>query len=79
MAAVYDYLEERYNNISLSEKSLRNYINYLIQSGQLIINKTPRIYKKVPELPYGKQMQIDFGEYKIKDSIKIYIFACVFV
>jgi hypothetical protein len=30
VAAVYDYLEEKYNYLPGSEKTLRNYINYLI-------------------------------------------------
>ena len=29
------------------------------------------------ELPYGKQLQIDFGEYRTKSGLKLYIFAAV--
>lgn len=77
MTAVYDYLEEKYGELEGSEKSLRNYINHLIFTDQLIINEKIRIYSKTPELPYGQQMQLDFGEYKCKKGLKLYIFAAV--
>jgi hypothetical protein len=31
----------------------------------------------VPELPYGKQLQLDFGEYKQKNGMKMYIMGAV--
>ena len=31
----------------------------------------------MPELPYGKQMQIDFGLYKTRSGLHLYIFAAV--
>ena len=78
MAAVYDYLEEKYGNLKASEKSLRNYIGFLQNSGQLVFNSSTRISQKVPELPFGKQMQLDFGQYRCKKSgLKLYIFATV--
>ena len=77
MAGVYDYLEEKYGSLSYTEKTLRNYINYLIDTGQISLNKNIRMYRKVPELPYGKQVQIDFGEYKSNGNLKLYIFAAV--
>ncbi len=76
-AAVYDYLEEKFENLPASEKSLRNYIHYLIGSQQLIVKANVRMYQKVPDLPFGKQMQIDFGVYKLKSGLKLYIFAAV--
>jgi len=76
-AAVYDYLEEKFKVLPASEKSLRNYIHYLTESQQLTVKMNVRMYQKVPELPLGKQMQIDFGVYKLKSGIKLYIFASV--
>ncbi len=35
MSAVYDYLEEKYGKLPANEQSLRNYINYLIQTDKL--------------------------------------------
>ena len=77
MAAVYDYLEEKYGTLAGNEQTLRNYIKYLLQSGELELSKGKRIYTKVAELPYWKQLQIDFGEYKTKSGLKLYIFAAV--
>ena len=77
MSAVYDFLEEKYGNLPGSEKSLRNYIHILEQTGELKYEQQSRFYSKVPELAYGKQMQLDFGEYKTDDKRKIYIFGAV--
>lgn len=77
MTAVFDYLEEKFGELEYSEKTLRNYINYLIQTNQLKLNNSIRLYTKVPELPYGKQMQLDFGVDKAKTGLKLYIFAAV--
>jgi transposase len=75
MSSVYDYLEERFETLPGNEGSLRNYIHYLQKSKKLVLNKKTRLYTKVPELPYGQQMQLDFGEYKVKSGLKLYIFA----
>ncbi len=77
MSGVYDYLEEKYKALPGGEKSLRNYIYFLERTGELEYQSTARLYTKVPELPYGKQMQLDFGEYKLKSGLKLYIFALV--
>jgi len=77
MSAVYDFLEEKFEQLPASEKSLRNYIHYLLDTNQLELEEKIRAYTKVPELPFGQQLQIDFGEYTIKSGLKIYIFASV--
>ncbi|MCD6151819.1 MAG: ATP-binding protein, partial [Deltaproteobacteria bacterium] len=64
MSSVYDYLEERYGKLPGDEKTLRNYIGYLIQTEKLTLNEKIRTYTKVPELPFGYQMQLDFGRVK---------------
>lgn len=75
MASIYDCLEEKYGSIDCTEKSLRNYIQFLIETHELDIKENIRVYTKVPELSYGKQMQLDFGQYKLESGSKIYIFA----
>ena len=75
MSAVYDFLEEKHGELPGTEKSFRNYINFLISADKLDLKSNIRIYSKVPELPFGKQMQADFGEYTLKSSLKLYIFA----
>jgi len=75
MSAVYDYLEEKYGTLSGTEQTLRNYISYLIQTDKLRLKEKIRLYTKVPELPFGGQMQLDFGQYRCKSGLKLYIFA----
>jgi hypothetical protein len=77
MSSVYDYLEERYGKLPGNEKTLRNFISYLIQTDKLTLNKNIRTYRKVPELPFGRQMQLDFGQYTCKNGLKLFIFAAV--
>lgn len=77
MASVYDFLEEKHGSLPCSEKTLRNYVRRLIENGQLVLSNRGRAFSKVPELPFGKQVQIDFGQYKTESGCKIYIFAAV--
>ena len=77
MSAVYDYLEERYGELPANEQTLRNYISYLIQTDKLRLDERLRIYTKVPELPFGRQMQLDFGQYRCRSGLKLFIFAAV--
>jgi len=77
MSSVYDYLEERYGNLPGNEKTLRNFISYLLQTDKLTLNKNIRAYTKVPELPFGKQMQLDFGQYTSRSVLKLFIFVAV--
>ena len=76
-SAIFDYLEEKNGHLPGNEQTLRNYIRYLIDINQLEFKCKLRMYKKVPELPFGKQLQIDFGEYKTRSELKLYIFAAV--
>ena len=76
-SAVYDYLEEKLGSLPATERSFRNYISYLVETEQLKLNNHKRIYSPVAELPYGKQLQIDFGEYRTQRGLKLYIFAAV--
>ena len=77
VSSVYDYLEERYGALSGNEQTLRNYIAHLIQTESLRLDDAVRQYTKVPELPFGKQMQLDFGRYRCRSGLVLYIFAAV--
>ena len=76
-SAVYDYLEEKLGSLPGTERSFRSYISFLLETEQLKLNGNKRIYSPVAELPYGKQLQIDFGEYRTRSGLKLYIFAAV--
>jgi len=76
-AAVYDYLEEIHGKLPGSERTFRKYIEYLEESEQIEFKKTKRNYTPVPELPFGQQLQIDFGQTRTRSGLKLYIFAAV--
>ena len=77
MTAVYDYLEERYGPLPGNEQTLRNYIRYLIATDQLQLNHQARIYTPVPDLPFGRQLQVDFGQWRCSSGLLLYIFGAV--
>lgn len=77
MAAVYDYLVERHGRVPYTEKTLRNYIRYLRENGTLVFSDRTRMFLKVPEMPFGKQLQLDFGEWVCRSGLKLWIFSAV--
>jgi len=78
-SSVYDLLEEKHGSEMLPGKArtLRNYISHLIQTGEIMKKPQHRVYMPVDELPYGKQLQVDFGQVTIKSGETVYIFASV--
>jgi len=76
-SSIYDFLEEKYSNLPGNERTLRGYISYLKSSGKLVCNKKSRNYHPVEEAKFGKQMQVDFGEYKFCNGNKIYFTVCI--
>ena len=83
MSSVYDVLEEKfiengdYEKLPGNQQTLRNYIHYLEDSGQ--INREPehrRIYDYVFDTPPGEQMLIDFGEETLSKTTHIH-FICL--
>jgi transposase len=77
MSAVFDYLEERFRSLPGNEQTLRNYIRHLVHTGRIKFRSETRLYEKVPPLPYGKQLQIDFGTYKTPSGLVLFIFGAV--
>jgi len=77
VSSVFDYLEERYGALPANEQTLRNYIAYLCETESLCLNAGGRLYGKVPELPFGRQMQLDFGRHRCRSGLVLYIFAAV--
>lgn len=77
MSSLYDYLEERFRSLPCNEQTLRNFIGYLVKTDKLEIKDGLRTYSQVPQLPLGKQMQLDFGQYRCSSGLKLYIFVAV--
>ena len=79
MSSVYDVLEEKfiengtYDKLPGNEQTLRNYIHYLEDSGQ--VNRESehrRVYDYVFDTPPGEQMLIDFGEQVLSQAKQIH-------
>lgn len=77
VSSIYDYLEEKIGVLPGNEQTLRNYVAYLIQTDGLRLEENVRLFTKVPELPFGKQMQVDFGRSRCRSGLVLYIFAAV--
>lgn len=60
-AQVCDWLKENYNG-KFSERTVARYVKELRRQHNLKKTTNPRAYEAVPELPMGKQLQVDFGE-----------------
>ena len=67
-AQVYDWLEEKFNFKEVAENTVRNYLNELRDRYHIPKVLTQRTYATVPELPMGKQIQVDFGQTVVKDK-----------
>ena len=83
ISSVYDLLEEKfiengdYDKLPGNEQTLRNYVHYLEESGQIDTSEEHRrIYDHVFDTPPGEQMLIDFGEETISKSLSIH-FICL--
>lgn len=76
-----DWLEERCSFTNIGESTVRTYIKELREKYHIPKTIKFRSYEAVEELPKGKQMQVDFGEMKVKTFeekvIKIYVIAFV--
>ena len=67
-AQVLDWLKEHYGDFSVRERTLRRYINELRKKHNLPKPVETRQFQAVPELPPGKQMQLDFGQKKVRNT-----------
>ncbi len=81
-AQIYDWLKECYPDFTqVSEKTVYNFVLYVREKHKLLKEFTLREYQQVQELPYGKQAQVDFGEYNMTNASqqrkKVYFFSLV--
>ena len=81
-AQVHDWLKECHPDfMNVSPKTVYNFVLQVREKHQLLKEFNSRQYCKVPELPYGKQAQVDFGEFSMNNienlRKKVYFFAMV--
>ena len=83
ISSVYDVLEEKfiengeYTKLPGNEQTLRNYVHYLEESGQINAGEAHRrVYDHVFDTPPGEQMLIDFGVVTLDKKNSIH-FICL--
>ena len=81
-AQMHDWLKEHYDHFpGVSTKTVYNFVMRIRQQHNIPKTGKQRDFCIVEEQPYGKQAQVDFGEYNIRDSkgkrVKVYFFSMV--
>lgn len=76
---MHDWLKEKHENFPpVSAKTVYNFVMWVRQKYNLPKTSPQREYSIVEELPYGKQAQVDFGEYNLRDGnhkrVKVWFF-----
>jgi transposase len=79
---VHDWLKECHPDfMNVNEKTVYNFVLYVREKYKLLKEFSSRDYCQVAELPYGKQAQVDFGEFIMgameNQRRKVYFFALV--
>lgn len=76
-----DWLEERRHFKDVGDSTVRTYVSELREEYHIPKTLSFRSYEAIEELPKAKQMQVDFGEKKVKTSegktTKLYVIAFV--
>jgi len=81
-AQMHDWLKEHYPDFpSVSSKTIYNFVMWVRQKYNLPKIKHEREYCIVADTPWGKQAQVDFGEYSMRTTTgqrkKVYFFCMV--
>lgn len=81
-AQMHDWLKEHYQDFpQVSPKTIFNFVSRIREKYNLPVVQEYRQHNLVEELPYGKQAQVDFGEYNLRTSTgkraKVYFFTFV--
>jgi len=81
-AQVHDWLKENFDDIiKVNEKTVFNYVLSIRNKYGIPKPFNYRDYAQVEELPFGKQAQVDFGEYNMTTEYgkrkKVYFFSMV--
>jgi len=80
-AQVEDWLKEQYHDETIKERTVRRLVARLRAEHHIEKQYNQRQYQAVPELPMGKQLQIDFGEKTVRKinggHVKLYAMGAV--
>lgn len=80
-AQVFDWLQEKFPEIDIGESTVRRYVNDMRDIYNIEKKETARDYDSVEELPFGQQLQVDWGQTIQKTvegkDVKLYFIAFV--
>jgi len=81
-AQMHDWLKENFADLpKVSPKTVFNFVSWVRSKHNLPFISSPRQYGMVEELPYGRQGQVDFGEYNMRNTfgkrVKVFFFTLV--
>ena len=81
-AQIHDWLKEHHDDLpDVSTRTVFNFVMSVRQKYNIPYVPVGRDYSAVPELPFGLQAQVDFGQYNMRMTNgkrkKIYFFAMV--
>ncbi len=65
---ILDWIKEHYSDFSVRERTLRRYVAELRQKHDLPKPELTRQYQAVADLPPGKQLQVDFGQKRVRNN-----------
>lgn len=79
-AQMHDWLKEHYPDFPVvNPKTVFNFVHWIRGKYNLPVLQQVREYETVPETAYGKQAQVDFGQYTMRTStdsrIKVFFFS----
>jgi len=81
-AQMHDWLKEHHTDFpALNAKTIFNFVHWIRNKYNIPKLPEQRQHSVVEELPYGKQAQVDFGEYNLRSSagvrVKVFFFTLV--
>ncbi len=80
-AQIHDWLKEHHPDFApTSPRTVYNFVMWVRQKYQIVVEEKERDYFRVEELPYGAQAQADFGQYTLRSAAgrkKVYFFSMV--
>jgi transposase len=81
-AQMHDWLKEYHSDFpKTSQKTVFNFVHWVRDKYNIPKEKATRQYHPIEELAYGKQAQVDFGEYNMRTTlgnrIKVFFFVLV--
>src|SRR5690606_38894205 len=81
-AQMHDWLKEHHPEFpAVSQKTVFNFVSWVREKHRLPLIKTERQFQQLEETPFGKQAQVDFGEYNMRTTTgtraKVFFFTFI--